>query len=85
MDAVHAQFGRVINAPEEKLPKVADHLEAARHDVLAFTPFPKGLWQHDEWIEARRYLGLELIQQAQTVGTPTTGEATTTTELAFSA
>ncbi|MET3718848.1 transposase-like protein [Arthrobacter sp. UYEF21] len=41
--------------------------------------------QHDDWIEARRYLGLGLIQQAQTVGTPTTKEATTTTELALSA
>lgn len=41
--------------------------------------------QHDEWIEARRYLGLELIQQAQAVGTPTTEEAGNTTELALSA
>lgn len=126
-DAVHAQFDRVINALEEKLPKVADHLEAARADVLAFTPFPKGLWrqvwsnnpqerlnreirrrtdvvgifpdrnslirlvgavlseQHDEWIEARRYLGLDLIQQAQAVGTTTTEEAGNPTELALSA
>lgn len=104
-DTVHAQFDRVLNALEEKLPKVADHFEAARHDVLAFTPFPKGLWrqvwsnnprerlnreirlaeQHDEWIEAPRYLGLELIQQAQAVGTPTTEEAGNTSELALSA
>jgi putative transposase len=44
-DAVHAQFDRVLNALEEKLPKVADHLEATRHDVLASMPFPKGLWR----------------------------------------
>ncbi|MET3922505.1 transposase-like protein [Arthrobacter sp. UYEF20] len=41
--------------------------------------------QPDEWIEARRYLGLELIQQAQATGTPTTEEAGNTKELALSA
>ncbi len=29
-DAVHAQFGRVVEALEEKLPAVAEHLDAAR-------------------------------------------------------
>ena len=109
--SVNAQFDRVLDAWEEKLPKVAGHLEAARADVLEFAAFPKGLWrqiwsnnpqerlnreirrrtgvvgifphrtalirlvgavlaeQHDEWIEARRYLGLDLIQQSQAIGT----------------
>jgi transposase-like protein len=30
--------------------------------------------QHDEWIESRRYLGLELIQQSQAVGTVSAAE-----------
>jgi transposase-like protein len=44
-EAVHAQFNRVVDALIEKLPKVAEHLEAARADILAFTPFPKQIWR----------------------------------------
>jgi putative transposase len=41
--------------------------------------------QHDDWIEARRYLGLDLIDQARTTGTTTTEETANTPELALSA
>ena len=43
--SVHAQYDRVLNALAEKLPKVADHLEQNRADVLAFTAFPKEIWR----------------------------------------
>jgi putative transposase len=39
-DAVHAQFDRIIEAQDGKLPAVAEHLETARPDILAFTAFP---------------------------------------------
>ncbi|HEX8758909.1 MAG TPA: IS256 family transposase [Pseudonocardiaceae bacterium] len=105
--SVHAQFDRILDALSEKLPTVAEHLDAARADVLAFTAFPKQIWrqiwsnnpqerlnreirrrtdvvgifpdrnalirlvgavlaeQHDEWIEGRRYLGLDVLAKAR--------------------
>ena len=44
-DAVHAQFDRLLDALADKLPAVADHLDAARADMLAFTAFPKEIWR----------------------------------------
>jgi transposase-like protein len=104
---VAAQFGRVVTALEAKLPAVAEHLSAAREDLLAFTAFPREIWrqiwsnnpqerlnreirrrtdvvgifpdrgalirlagavlaeQHDEWAEARRYMGLEVLAKTR--------------------
>ena len=43
--SVHAQYDRVLDTLSEKHPAVAEHLDAARADVLAFTSFPKELWR----------------------------------------
>ena len=43
--SVHAQFDRILDALAEKLPKVAQHLDTARADVLAFTSFPREIWR----------------------------------------
>jgi hypothetical protein len=42
---VHAQFDRVIDTLAEKLPAVAEHLEDARPDILAFSDLPKEIWR----------------------------------------
>jgi len=122
--SVAAQYDRILDALAQKLPAVAEHLDTARADVLAFTAFPKELWrqiwsnnpqerlnreirrrtdvvgifpdrgslirlvgavlawghlplageQHDEWIEGRRYLGLDVLARSRhtTSSSPTT-------------
>ena len=123
-EAVHAQFDRMLDALADKLPVVAEHLEAAREQILAFTAFPPEIWrqiwsnnpnerlnreirrrtdvvgifpdrtsiirlvgavlaeQHDEWAEARRYLGLEALAKARlTLITDTEEEPATITAL----
>ena len=42
---VHAQFDRILDALIDKHPTVAEHLEEARADILAFTGFPKDIWR----------------------------------------
>ncbi len=43
--SVHAQYDRLADAVQDKLPDVAAHLEAPRPDVLAFTAVPQELWR----------------------------------------
>ncbi len=40
-ESVAAQYDRMLDALTDKLPKVAEHLDTARADLLVFTAFPK--------------------------------------------
>jgi putative transposase len=66
--AVQAQFDRIVDALADKLPRVAEHLQEARPDILAFTAFPKELWRQIWSNNPQERLNREIRRRTDVVG-----------------
>jgi len=66
-ESVAAQYDRIIDA-WTKLPQVAEHLEEARPDLLAFTAFPNQIWRQIWSNNPQEGLNKEIRRRTDAVG-----------------
>ena len=65
---VAAQFDRLLDYVDEKLPKFHDHLDAAPANILAFSGFPKDAWTLIWSSNTTERLNKEIQRRTDSVG-----------------
>jgi putative transposase len=67
-EAAHAQWRQVADALRERFPKLAELMDAARDDVLAYMAFPREHWAQIASTNPLERLNGEVKRRADVVG-----------------